>query len=51
VIGRREELTAKAANRRRQLQEQMNIAIHSYDFLLDNARRAAAFYSRQARGN
>jgi hypothetical protein len=47
VIGRRKE-NEKAAKRRRQLQENLNIQIHSYDFLLDNARRAAFFYARGA---
>ena len=48
VIGRREK-NEKGAMCRKQFQEQLNIEIHSYDFLLDNARRAAAFYSRQSK--
>lgn len=37
VIGRRAEVSADILDRRRQLSRQTNVAIHSYDWLLDKA--------------
>ncbi|MDZ4688856.1 MAG: DUF4263 domain-containing protein [Planctomycetaceae bacterium] len=53
LIGRRATTDPKTHDRRRQMVTQLNVQIHTYDFLIDNCVAAAAFWNtvrRRSRG-